>query len=65
MYASWQQVDDPTRFVHLFEFADQAAQDAHGRSDAVRAFEAVYKPFRADGPVVFTNYSELATNQRR
>jgi quinol monooxygenase YgiN len=42
MYASWQQVDDPTRFVHLFEFEDQAAQDAHGRSDAVRSFEAVY-----------------------
>ena len=58
----WQQADDPTRFVHLFEFEDQAAQDAHGRSDAVRSFEAVYQPFLAQGPVAFTNYPELATN---
>jgi quinol monooxygenase YgiN len=52
MYAAWQQADDPTRFVHLFEFADEAAHQAHGRSAAVRKFEAVYQPELAGGPVV-------------
>ena len=28
MYTAWQQKDDPTRFVHLFEFADEAAHRA-------------------------------------
>jgi quinol monooxygenase YgiN len=53
MYAAWQQVGDPTRFVHLFEFADEAAHQAHGQSAAVRQFEAVYQPELVGGPVVF------------
>ena len=28
MYTAWQQADDPTKFVHLFEFADEAAHQA-------------------------------------
>jgi quinol monooxygenase YgiN len=44
MYTAWQQADDPTRFVHLFEFADEAAHQAHGSSGAVRHFEAIYGP---------------------
>jgi quinol monooxygenase YgiN len=64
LYTSWQQVDDPTRFVHLFIFEDEAAHQAHGESDAVRRFEAVYRPFLAAGPVDFTDYLEVATNQR-
>ncbi|HET7016985.1 MAG TPA: antibiotic biosynthesis monooxygenase family protein [Streptosporangiaceae bacterium] len=62
MYTAWQQADDPTKFVHLFEFADDAAHQAHGQSAAVRAFEAVYGPELAAGPVVFTDYLQLATN---
>ena len=34
MYTAWQQKDDPTKFVHLFEFADEAAHQTHGSSDA-------------------------------
>ncbi len=64
MYAAWQQKDDPTRFVHLFEFADEPAHQAHGRSEAVRHFEAVYRPELADGPVVFTDYVLIAANRR-
>ena len=64
MYAAWQQKDDPTRFVHLFEFADEPAHQAHGRSEAVRQFEAVYRPELADGPVVFTDYVLIAANRR-
>jgi len=63
MYTAWQQQDDPTRFVHLFEFADEAAHQAHGSSDAVRQFEAVYVPELVAGPVVFTNYEQIATNR--
>lgn len=62
MYAAWQQEDDPTKFVHLFEFADEAAHQAHGKSDAVRQFEAVYVPELVGGPVVFTDYRLIATN---
>jgi quinol monooxygenase YgiN len=64
MYTAWQKKDDPTRFVHLFEFADEAAHQAHGSSDAVRRFEAAYGPELADGPVVFTDYLLIATNRR-
>lgn len=63
MYVAWQQQDDPTKFVHLFEFADAEAQRVHGESEAVRAFEAVYRPELVGGPVVFTNYEQLASNQ--
>ncbi len=65
MYASWQQEDDPTRFVHLFIFDDEAAQEAHGRSDAVRRFESVYSPELVGGPVVFTNFRLVASNGDR
>jgi quinol monooxygenase YgiN len=63
MYTAWQSKHDPTRFVHLFEFADEAAHEAHGRSAAVRQFEAVYQPELTDGPVVFTDYVQIATNR--
>ena len=62
LYSAWQQHDDPTRFVHLFIFADQAAQAAHSESAAVRAFEAVYSPELVEGPVVFTDYRLVASN---
>ena len=63
-YAAWQQVDDPTRFVHLFIFEDEAAQAAHSESAAVRRFEAAYTPELVAGPVVFTDYRDVATNRR-
>lgn len=63
LYTSWQQADDPAKFVHLFIFEDEAAHQAHGESAAVRQFEAVYRPYLAGGPVVFTDYTEVATNQ--
>jgi quinol monooxygenase YgiN len=64
MYTAWQQRDDPTRFVHLFTFRDEAAHRAHGSSDAVRRFESVYQPVLEDGPVVFTDYQFIASNRR-
>ena len=65
IYTAWQQQSDPTRFVHLFEFADEAAHQAHGASAAVRRFEEVYQPELAAGPVVFTDYLQIASNQSR
>ena len=64
LYSAWQELDDPTRFVHLFIFEDETAHEAHGRSAAVRAFEAVYQPELTAGPVVFTDYGLVATNSR-
>jgi quinol monooxygenase YgiN len=61
MYIAWQQRDDPTKFVHLFEFADAAAHRLHGRSAAVAKFESVYGPELAGGPVVFTDYTLVAS----
>lgn len=63
MYLAWQQKDDPTRFVHFFIFGDEPAHDAHSRSEAVRRFEAAYRPELAVGDVVFTGYNLIATNQ--
>jgi len=65
VYTAWQQENDPTKFVHLFEFADEEAHNAHGASAAVRRFEEVYQPELAAGPVVFTDYRQIASNQSR
>jgi quinol monooxygenase YgiN len=65
IYTAWQQQDDPTQFVHLFEFADEKAHQAHGASAAVRKFEQVYQPELAAGPVVFTDYLQIASNHSR
>ena len=62
LYASWQQQDDATRFVHLFIFENDDAHVTHGNSNAVKAFEAVYRPELVGGPVVFTDYIQVATN---
>lgn len=63
LYAAWQEKSDPTKFVHLFTFADEAAHEAHGRSSAVKAFEDVYTPVLTAGPVVFTDYALIAANR--
>ena len=63
MYTAWQQQDDPTRFVHFFIFDDKAAHETHSKSDAVKRFEAAYRPELAGGDVDFTDYHLVATNQ--
>ena len=60
MYLAWQQQSDPTKFVHLFIFADEAAQERHGKSEAVAKFESVYTPELVGGEVVFTDYEMIA-----
>ena len=63
MYVAWQQKDDPTYFTHFFIFDDQAAHTVHSKSEAVKRFEAAYRPELAGGDVVFTDYDLVATNQ--
>lgn len=63
MYVAWQQQDDPTRFIHLFIFADEAAMTIHSESEAVKRFEAIYSPELVGGDVVFTDFNMVATNQ--
>jgi quinol monooxygenase YgiN len=60
MYLAWQQEDDPTHFLHLFIFDDPAAQNRHGQSEAVKRFEAIYRPELVAGDVVFTDYRMVA-----
>ena len=62
MYSAWQQEDDATKFVHLFIFVDESAQEVHSNSQAVKEFEAAYGPELVDGPVVFTRYRLVASN---
>ncbi len=64
LYVAWQQKDDPTRFVHFFIFADEAAHAIHGGSEAVKRFESAYSPELVGGDVVFTDYDLVATNSK-
>ena len=60
MYLAWQQKDDPTKFVHLFIFADAAARENHGQSSAVAKFKSVYTPELVGGAVKFTEYEMIS-----
>lgn len=60
MYLAWQQTDDPTHFLHLFIFEDEAAQVRHGQSEAVKRFEAAYSPELVDEEVTFTDFEMVA-----
>jgi quinol monooxygenase YgiN len=60
MYLAWQKEEDPTCFVHFFIFEDKAAHEKHSRSDAVKKFEAAYRPELDGGDVVFTDYQLVA-----
>ena len=65
VYTAWQQKDDPTRFVHFFIFEDEAALAIHSRSEAVKRFQAAYRPELAGGEVVFTDYLPVAAKQQK
>jgi len=60
MYLAWQEKNDSTRFLHLFIFADEAAQKRHGESEAVKRFESIYSPELVGGEVVFTDYELIS-----
>ncbi len=64
MYVAWQQQNDPTRFIHLFIFEDEAALTRHSESQAVKRFESIYSPELVGGDVVFTDFNQVASNQK-
>jgi quinol monooxygenase YgiN len=64
LYEAWQQDDDPTRFAHFFIFEDQASHVIHSKSEAVKRFEAAYRPELVGGDVTFTDYRRIGTNQQ-
>ncbi len=63
-YESWQENDDPTKFVHYFTFRDAEAERIHSSSDAVKRFTAVLYPLCVE-PVAFTDFSMVASTERR
>ncbi len=63
MYIAWHKQEEPTRFVHFFIFENEAAHTAHSQSEAVKKFEAAYRPELTGGDVVFTDYNMIASNQ--
>src|SRR5262249_42207750 len=52
-----------SRFLHLFEFEDAAAQARHGESEAVARFESAYASELVGGDVVFTDYEVVAAKR--
>jgi quinol monooxygenase YgiN len=63
MYLAWQENGDPTRFLHFFIFKDAAARSRHGKSEAVKKFEAVYGPELVGRDVVFTEYQAVSVKR--
>ena len=57
------QKDDPTHFMHVFIFEDDAAMTVHSESVAVKRFEQIYTPELLAGRVVFTDYELVADNR--
>ena len=60
-YAAWQDERDPVHFIHHFVFEDEAAEQRHRASEAVRRFTTVLYPETVSG-VHFTRYREVASN---
>jgi quinol monooxygenase YgiN len=58
-YVSLQQPDDPTRFVHYFIFQDEAADELHSQSEAVKRFSDILYPELVE-PVEFIYYRVVA-----
>ena len=62
-YVAWQDERDPVHFLHHFVFEDEAAEQRHRESEAVKAFTSVLYPATVNG-VHFTRYREIASNHR-
>jgi quinol monooxygenase YgiN len=62
-YEVWQEAGHPTRFVHRFVFRDAEAHRAHSASAEVKRFAAILYP-ACLAPVEFTDYAQVATNER-
>ena len=59
-YVAWQDERDPVHFVHHFVFEDEAAEQSHRASVAVKEFTTLLYPQTVSG-VHFTRYREVAS----
>ncbi len=59
IYHSYQDVDDPTRFLHLMRFTDPEAREYHVSSDHVKVFVEKLYPLCEEKPV-FTDVRTVA-----
>ncbi len=59
-YVSWQDSEDPTRFIHHMAFDNDEARSAHSESDGVKRFTEVLYP-NLIAPVEFRTYGEVAS----
>ena len=60
-YDVWQEKDDPTKFVHIFTFADKDADRIHSESAEVKKFAGILYP-NCLAPVEFIDYQQIASN---
>lgn len=58
LYLSLQDREDPTRFLHVMIFEDEAAEDLHANSEAVKRFTDVLYPETVDG-MTFDRYTPV------
>ena len=60
-YDVWQELADPTRFVHIFTFRDAEADRMHSESTAVKKFSGILYP-ECLAPVEFIDYQYVVSN---
>ena len=60
-YEVWQELADPTRFVHIFTFRDAEADRLHSESAAVKKFSGILYP-ECLAPVEFIDYQYVVSN---
>jgi quinol monooxygenase YgiN len=60
-YEVWQESARPTRFVHIFVWKDEASNQLHGESAAVKKFAGILYP-NCIAPVEFVEYRQVDAN---
>jgi quinol monooxygenase YgiN len=60
-YDVWQEIADPTRFIHIFTFRDAEADRIHSESAAVKKFSGILYP-ECLAPVEFIDYRLVTSN---
>ena len=63
-YEVWQELNDPTRFVHIFIFRDAEADQHHSESPQVKKFASILYP-ECLAPVEFIDYRQVVSNAKK
>ena len=62
-YTSWQEKDNPARFLHHFAFKDSKAEEFHKETQWVKTFVATLYPELVSDGVEFTDYVTVSTTE--